>query len=51
MAPAKDSQVWRVPKELVDYVNELNTITGISKPTIMREIAKIKPITAERRKQ
>ena len=45
-----DGKVMRVPSEMRDYLKELNEKTGIPMPAIMREIARIRPITAERRK-
>jgi len=45
-----DGQIMRVPSEMRDYLNELNEKTGIPMPAIMREIARIRPITAERRR-
>jgi predicted DNA-binding protein len=43
-------KIMRVPAEMRDYLSELNKQTGIPIPTIMREIARMKPITAERRR-
>jgi len=45
-----DGKVMRVPAEMRDYLNELHGQTGIPIPAIMRKIAEIRPITAERRK-
>ena len=45
-----NGKIMRVPAEMRDYIKELNEKTGIPMPVIMREIARIRPITAERRK-